>query len=289
MFDMAKELNGILMYTEHRYYGKSHPTSDTSTANLVYLTAEQALADLAHFIQHVKATTPDLKNSGVIVVGASYSATIATWARLKYPHLINGAWASSAPLLAKVNFLEYNELMTESVRSVGGEKCVRKFESAFKKLEEFAAFSEPKVLLKIKNDFNLCEPLKLCRDVAHFFYEMSDTVAGLVQSHRSGDIEKACKFMLDASHSDDVVALGAWINSKKKKKCNDMNYENTVRHYNNVTWGSEANKQLRQWTYQTCDAFGWFQTGSSLNQAFGSTHPQVGYFMKMCGDLFDKK
>lgn len=250
MFDMAKELSGVLYYTEHRYYGKSLPTSDTSTRNLKYLTVEQALADLAHFIEHIKASSADLKNSGVIVIGASYSATMATWARMKYPHLINGAWASSAPLLAKVNFLEYNEIMTESIRSVGGEKCVKKFENAFKTLEDYAAFSEPKVLLKIKTDFQLCEPLKLCRDVAHFFYEMSDTVAGLVQSHRFGDIEKACKFMLDEKHSDDVAALGAWVNSKKKTKCINMNYENTVKMFNNVTWGSEANKQLRQWTYQ---------------------------------------
>lgn len=26
MFDMAREMNGILFYTEHRYYGKSWPT-----------------------------------------------------------------------------------------------------------------------------------------------------------------------------------------------------------------------------------------------------------------------
>lgn len=26
MYDMAKELNGYIFYTEHRYYGKSYPT-----------------------------------------------------------------------------------------------------------------------------------------------------------------------------------------------------------------------------------------------------------------------
>lgn len=250
MFEMAKELNGTMYYTEHRYYGKSHPTSDTSTENLKHLTIEQALADLAFFIESVKASSDGLKDSGVIVVGASYSATMATWVRLKYPHLITGAWASSAPLLAKIDFFEYNEVMTESVKSVGGEKCLRSFENAFKILEGYVATAEPKNLLKIKTDFQLCEPLKLDRDVEHFFYEMSDTVAGLVQSHRFGDIEKACKCMLDASHSDDAAALGAWVNSKKKKKCLNMNYEDTVKMFNNATWGSEANKQLRQWTYQ---------------------------------------
>lgn len=26
IYDMAKELNGFVFYTEHRYYGKSYPT-----------------------------------------------------------------------------------------------------------------------------------------------------------------------------------------------------------------------------------------------------------------------
>jgi hypothetical protein len=254
MFDMAKELNGTMFYTEHRYYGKSHPTEDTSTKNLEFLTAKQALADLASFIEYIKASSEGHKNSGVVVVGASYSASLATWARRLYPNLVDGAWSSSAPLFAKLDFFEYNEVMTESLRIVGGEKCLAKFENAFKILEEYVGYSEPKVLFKIKEDFKLCEPLKLCRDVAHFFYELRDTVAGLIQAHRSGDIEKTCKFMLDESHSDDVAALGAWINYKSKKKCLNMNYEDTVKKFNNVTWGSPANKQLRQWTYQvkTC-------------------------------------
>lgn len=250
MFDMAKELNGTMFYTEHRYYGKSKPTNDTSAENLKFLTVEQALADLAHFIEYIKESSADFKNSGVVVVGASYSATVATWARLKYPQLINGAWASSAPINAKLDFYEYNEVMTESIKIIGGEECVAKFEKAFKQLEELVGFSEPKNLAKIKNDFKLCEPLNLARDVEHFFYEMSDTVAGLVQSHRSGDIEKGCKFMLDENHSDEVAALGAWVNSRKNFKCLNMNYEDTIKKFNNATWGSEANKQLRQWTYQ---------------------------------------
>lgn len=249
MFDMAQELNGTMFYTEHRYYGKSQPTENTSTKNLEFLTVEQALADLKYFIEVIKASEGHT-NSGVILIGASYSATVATWARRQYPHLVNGVWSSSGPLLAKMDFFEYNEVMTESLKNVGGENCLRKFENAFKTLEDYAGFSEPKVLFKIQKDFNLCEPLKLCRDIAHFFYELKDAVAALVQKHRAGDIEKACTFMLDPTHSDDVAALGAWINTDRKNKCVNMNYDFTVKVLNNVTWGSVANKQLRQWNYQ---------------------------------------
>lgn len=38
---------------EHRFYGKSKPTEDLGVDNLRYLTSEQALADLAVFINAV--------------------------------------------------------------------------------------------------------------------------------------------------------------------------------------------------------------------------------------------
>lgn len=40
----------------------------------------------------------------MVVIGGSYSATMATWARLKYPHLIDVGYASSAPLRAVADF-----------------------------------------------------------------------------------------------------------------------------------------------------------------------------------------
>lgn len=73
IFDLAKELNGTLYYTEHRYYGQSHPTENTSTENLRYLSVDQALADLAVFIDSIKASSLEFKDSGVILVGGSYS------------------------------------------------------------------------------------------------------------------------------------------------------------------------------------------------------------------------
>lgn len=73
IYDLAEELNGSLFYTEHRYYGRSHPTPNTSTENLQFLSVNQALADLAVFITYIKSSSPDFANSGVVLVGGSYS------------------------------------------------------------------------------------------------------------------------------------------------------------------------------------------------------------------------
>jgi hypothetical protein len=286
---MTKELNGIMFYTEHRYYGKSRPTADTSNDNLKYLTVHQALADLAHFIKHIKNINPDLKSSGVILVGASYSATIATWARLKFPDLVDGVWASSGPLYAKFDFFECHDIVAQSIREVGGEKCYGRIFNAFNTLKEYFAYSEPRVLYKLIQNFNLCEPIKLCRDTANFFYEILDTIAGLTSQHHSNEIQEACDFITQDTFSDDVEALGAWMNRKKKSDCIDMNYDNLVKKFTNVSWESEGNQQLRQWIYQTCDTFAWFQTSTEPNRGFSSKHPHVGYFVKMCRDLYGNR
>lgn len=35
------------------------------------------------------------ESSAVILWGSGHGASIATWARKKYPHLVDGAWSSS--------------------------------------------------------------------------------------------------------------------------------------------------------------------------------------------------
>lgn len=71
---------------------------------MIYLSSEQALADLAYFIEAmtVKYEIPD--GTKWIAFGGSYSGALAAWLRAKYPHLIHGAVSASAPLLAKADF-----------------------------------------------------------------------------------------------------------------------------------------------------------------------------------------
>lgn len=86
---------------------------DFSTENLRYLSIDQALADIAYFIKHQKAAITGLANSKVVAVGSSYSAALATWARVKFPHLIDVTYASSAPLKAIKDFYRNYLLKTK--------------------------------------------------------------------------------------------------------------------------------------------------------------------------------
>lgn len=212
---------------------------------------------------------------------------MAAFMRKKYPHLVSGSWASSAPIHAQLDFFEYKEVMANGIQRVGGDECHRTVANAFVEMERLV---EAEDVGPLTTAFGLCAPLNVTADSAHFFYEISDIVAGLVQSHRAGRIESACDFMerqKTESNATDLEAFGAWVRNGAWT-CLDMSYANNVRKHRETDWSAEANRQMRQWIYQTCTEFAWFQTSTSTNQIFGSPrlYP-VEYFVGLCEDLYD--
>lgn len=75
-----------------------------SSANLQYLSADQALADLAYFIEYLTEKGDLRPGQKVAVFGGSYPGNLAAWARVKYPHLVSAAVSSSAPVHAEADF-----------------------------------------------------------------------------------------------------------------------------------------------------------------------------------------
>nr|AVA09673.1 putative effector protein [Heterodera avenae] len=107
MWDIAPEFGAAVVFAEHRFYGKTQPfgnESYTKLENLGYLSSEQALADFAQLIDYLKnEKLANAKHSPVIGFGGSYGGMLTAWMRIKYPHLMDGGIASSAPVFWFVN------------------------------------------------------------------------------------------------------------------------------------------------------------------------------------------
>ncbi|GBG85638.1 hypothetical protein CBR_g40367 [Chara braunii] len=81
MWDIAPEFGAMVLFVEHRYYGKSMPFGSTETAlqnasTLGYLTSEQAIADFATLLIDLKRNLTAEENP-VVLFGGSYGGTCA--------------------------------------------------------------------------------------------------------------------------------------------------------------------------------------------------------------------
>ena len=97
---LAKEFKGLVIFAEHRFFGKSIPfgAQDYDIKKNKYLTVEQAMSDFAEFLQSFKEENK-MTSHPVIALGGSYGGMLAAWSRMKFPHVYKGAIASSAPIL----------------------------------------------------------------------------------------------------------------------------------------------------------------------------------------------
>lgn len=194
---------------------------------------------MAHFIEYVHRSYSGVQDSGVILVGGSYSATMVAWFRQKYPHLVNGSWASSAPLLAKLDFVEYKEVVGESIRLVGGEACYDRIERAFTEME--GLLTTQANIARITEYFNICEPLTVGSqlDIWNFFASVTDEFAGVVQYHSPGDIEGICNLITSPTITDDIQAVANFITGGSSF-CFNSGYSYFVDYYRDTLWENNS-------------------------------------------------
>lgn len=181
----AKEFKALCFQLEHRYYGKSHPTENLSTENLIYLSSEQALADLAYFIMAMKEKYSLDPSTKWIAFGGSYPGSLAAWLREKYGHLIHGSISSSGPLLAKIDFNEYYDVVVNSLGTFS-QDCVDAVRKSFFQVETLLKHMIGQSSLTEK--FQLCDPvehsIENSLDIANLFENLASNFAGVVQYNK---------------------------------------------------------------------------------------------------------
>lgn len=246
----AKKHNALCFQLEHRFYGKSHPTPDISVENLVYLSSEQALADLANFIKTMQIKHNLTDDSKWIAFGGSYPGSLAAWIREKYPHLVAGAISSSGPLLAKADFIEYYQVVENSLRTYS-DACVTSVKKALSQLEML--MRQKLGRRTITDKFQLCSSMEdsvdNIMDVTSFYENIADSFAGVVQYNKDNrnsvsarTIDEICDIINNTTLGPPINRLAEVVTSTLKaenKLCLDFKYDESIRNISKISWESE--------------------------------------------------
>ncbi|KAJ8256663.1 hypothetical protein COCON_G00188150 [Conger conger] len=182
MWDVSEELGAMLVFAEHRYYGESLPFGQESYSDakhLNYLTSEQALADFAVLIKALKGTVPGARNSPVIAIGGSYGGMLSAWMRMKYPHVVVGALAASAPIWQFTDMVPcgaFHKIVTDDFRN-GGKGCEESIRRSWKAIDNVTSTAEG--LQWLSSEFSLCVPLKNKMEAAAFKAWLQETWVNL--------------------------------------------------------------------------------------------------------------
>lgn len=270
---IAKKYGAHRVALEHRYYGYSHPFKKMDSVNLKFLSMNQAIEDLASFQRYAQVQF-GMKGKW-ITVGGSYPGELSAFYRLKHPELVAGALASSAPVIAKDDFFEYDR----HVAKVAGVDCLKAIQAAV--LDTEAKLKSPSSALAVKKLFKA----EMIRNDTDFLYVLADMAAVAIQY---GYQKQFCDKVENGLKSGKVTESYAEIGNTLFANFGITSLQDSFQ-------GAESTNPadylgwagMRSWMYQSCTEFGFYQI-SNPNQAESSRSTQISlpYHHSVCKRLF---
>lgn len=228
---LAKRFGALVIEPEHRFYGTSQPYGSSASftgEHLSLATPQQALADTAAFI---KANQKDYGCTDrgtpgycpVITVGGSYPGWLSAMMRMRYPAIVDAAYAASAPMKfysQEVDSNAYYQKVTDAAeRAVPG--CADAVRGA---LAMLAGLSKDEAVTAL----NICEPLppylsegddddanaQLFRDELNMVFMVTFADLNMANYPPSGSsLEAACSDMVATAASDPFGALSRLLSN----------------------------------------------------------------------------
>jgi len=235
---LAPKYGALLIFAEHRYFGESMPFGNDSFSqkNIGYCSASQALADYAQLITFLKRTLSGASDCPVFSFGGSYGGMLTTWFRLKYPNIVMGGLAASAPFSfygSGISPYAFSEAATDTYRSANKD-CPSLIQQGFNSLQDLSKTQSGRDIIASK--FKLCYSLNN-QSIAQAFIGWVDS--GLESqtmldypyptnygiSIGGWPVNETCKIVVSAP---DVITglakgIGVWYNYTGDKTCYDIN------------------------------------------------------------------
>lgn len=266
IWEIAPTLGAMIVFAEHRYYGKSLPFGNKSfdtPEHYGYLTSEQALADYSVLLTKLNPQPPARsqdRNRPVIALGGSYGGMLSAWFRMKYPHIVTGAIAASAPILQFGDLTPcgvFSQIVSSVFRTAYKFECANNIKQSWDVLKKLAETPEGRSFLNTK--FNFCPNSNMSKpeDINTFTDYLTDVYGNLAMvnypystdflAHLPAYPVRQFCFPISEKITNDTIliealqiALSVYSNYTGKTKCLD------------IASAYSSDMGDSQWNFQTC-------------------------------------
>ena len=278
MWEFGQAMGAMLVFAEHRYYGESLPSAGGSKTCLAQLTVPQVLSDFANLIVHLYAQFSLPKSTAVVTFGSSYGGMLSGWMRMKYPHLVEGAVASSAPVFYSFGVSPESDgsLFARTLATAAGPSCSARLRKSLEAVDRWERNALDKK--------NLVRALSLCRDpsaasilqwasepwgylaMANYPYPNAYivTTAGVGSNPLpTNPLNSACAVLTRSAEESDLAlfqslreSLQPWYNNTRTEECFAIDVSDPVADV-------EEGKCYGDYSFQRCaDLAGPYQQGT---------------------------
>ncbi|XP_062874125.1 dipeptidyl peptidase 2 [Trichomycterus rosablanca] len=295
ILELAAQQEALVIFAEHRYYGKSLPFAEESfnIPQIGLLTVEQALADYAVMITELKKELGAQK-CPVIVFGGSYGGMLSVYMRIRYPNIVTGALAASAPILSTAGMGDSGQFFHDVTADFENYKpeCKDAVRLAFQKLHVMAQEEDYK---GIQSVFSLCKTPSSLKDIHQLngFLRNAFTLLAMMDypyktSFMSDmpafPVKVACEIMLNKT---DVLAalrdaVGIVYNSTGQQGCYDV-YSLYVECADPTGCGLGFNSYA--WDYQSCTEVEMYFESNNVTDMF----PPMAFTESMRAQYCEKR
>lgn len=313
---LAEKIGAAAIVLEHRYWGTSTPFTDLTTANMTYLTLDNAIHDLTYFANTVKLPFANHTHTNAadvpwVLMGGSYSGALSAWTESVAPGTMWAYHASSAPVESISDYWGYFLPVQEGMPK----NCSKDVSLVIDYMDGVLMNGTAAEIYNLKEMFGL-------QNVTHNddfmaalengpwlwqsnqfytgysgFFEWCDAIEGMTNATNSTvrpgadgvGLEKALAGY--ASWSKNTLVPGwceafgyAEYNGTDNTYCFDT-YDPTNPMFTDT---SESNTFDRQWEWMICnEPFGYWQDGAPANRStIVSRLVDAEYWIRQCGLFF---
>ena len=147
---------------------------------------------------------------------------------------------------------------------------------------------------QLTTSLNLCNPFdgNDLNNVYNLFGSMIGAFYGTAQYNspsKPNNLKDMCEVMTNKDYGDPLTRIGIVMRRAfdiPANKCLPINYADDVKFFQDESYEAHGNHVgYRQWVYQTCTEFGWYQSGNMPDHPYGNLNP-IEFHVQFCKDVY---